>query len=340
MAPTIPQGTNTYIPSHDATNNMVVDYSRSPDEFSLPEYTQYIPVETNVGRYLEMTVEMAGRIVNANGSDMQWPDGVDAPSGAGNRESFEFKPYTTRRFASPFFLGELSVEQASWDILAQYARIHAQRMMTLRTQLAWSAIIAHSWVNTGTATALGGAKWDVATTANKAIKASLDAAFEKINLATLGAVRQDQVQVVVTPTAARLISKSQEIVDHVKGSPHALAEIEGTMGKNWYGLPKKLYGYPIIVEDAVKVTSVKGATKATSYVAPSDDAYMLSRPGELEGVEGAPSFSTITTFLKEELVVEQKHDRDNRTHKGRICDDTATVVTSGISGHQITDILT
>lgn len=338
MAAAIPSGSNTYIPSHDATNNMVVDYSRNPDSFALPSYSQYIPVETQVGRYLKMTVEMAGRLVNSDGREMSWGDGNDAPSGAGNRESFEFLAYQTRRFASAFFLGELAVEQASWDVLAQHARIHAQRIMTLRTQLAVTALTGHSWpaAHTAAVSSIGTAKWDASTTERKDIKKSLDYGFEVIHKATLGSVSQDQVQLLIGPELARKIAASQEIVDHIKGSPFAKEEIEKGLGNAMYGLPSTLYGYPVTVEDAVKVTTRKGATKATEYILPLATPFLLSRPGELEGVEGAPSFSTLTTFVKEEMTVESKHDRDNRTHKGRVVDDTTSVVTSDISGFAFT----
>jgi hypothetical protein len=335
----IPTGTNTYIPSHEATNNMVVDFSRNPDTFPLSKYSQYVPVTENLGRYIEMTVEMAGRIINSNGADMAWPDGVDAPSGAGNREFFQFKGYQTKRYASAFSLGELAAEQAAWDVLAQYARIHAQRMMTLRTQLAVTALAGTAWgANTSAVSSIAGVtgKWDVSTTARKDIKKSLDFAFEIINIATLGAVKQDQMLLLMSPTCARLLSASQEIVDHIKGSPFAKEEIEGGLGNAVYGLPSTLYGFPVVVEDAVKVTSRKGNTKAASYVLGATTPYLLSRPGELEGVEGAPSFSTLTTFLKEELTLEQKHERDDRKHVGRCVDDTDTVVTAPISGFAFT----
>lgn len=341
-----PSGTNTFIPNTDATNNLVVDYSRNPSKFALPNYTQYVSVDKNVGRYITMTVEMAGRILNDNGADLVWGDGSQRPSNQGNTESFNFDSYQTIRYQTGFNLGELAAEQAEWPILAQHARIHAQRMMTLRTVLANTvAQTVANWAaaHTSAVASITGVtgKHDVSTTARKDIKRSFDHAADVIQKATLAAVDLDDLIVVVGPDWARKIAVCQEIVDHIKHSDHAREEIEKGLGPNaQFGLPSTLYGYKIVVEKTVKVTSRKGATKATSYVHDSDKPFMVSRPGGLEGVEGAPSFSTLTTFLKEEMTVESKHDRDNRRHTGSVVDDQVTVLTSGISGFLFQDALT
>lgn len=342
MAAAFPSQYNTFLPSTEATKHLVVDYSRNPNDFALPQYVQYVPVKKNVGRYIEMTVEMAGRILQTDGADMLWADGADAPAGNANLESFEFKPYLTQRFASAFNIGELAAEQAEWDILAQHARIHAQRMMTLRTQKVVTLLqTSGNWpsAHTSAVSSISGVtgKHDVSTTARKDIKRSLDYGADVIRKATLGAVKPSELVYVVSPGYARKISVSQEIVDHIKGSPAAEEEIKKGLGPNsQYGLPSTLYGYPVRVEDAVKVTSRKGATKATSYIMSDGSPVLVSRVGGLEGVEGSPSFSTVTLFLKEEMTVESKHDRDNRKHTGRVVDDFDEVLTSAISGFLFT----
>ncbi len=135
--PTSTIGPNTgYIPDHAATNGLVVDYSRNPSSFGLPNYAQYVPVTKTEGRYVEMTVEVAGRILNTDLADFFWPDEGDAPTGYGNLETFQWQSYVTKRYAFPFRMGELAAEQASWDVLASHGRYSAQRCMTARTQAA------------------------------------------------------------------------------------------------------------------------------------------------------------------------------------------------------------
>lgn len=334
MAAASPGQFNTYIPSTAATKNLVVDFSRNPKEFALPQYVQYVNVDKNVGRYIEMTVEQAGRLLNADGSDMVWPDGQDAPEGAGNAELFEFKSYITTRYARAFRVGELAAEQAAWDILAQNARITSQLMMTLRTQKVMTLAQTTGNYPSGNTADLAGTngitgKHDVSTTARKDIKRSLDYGADVIRRNTLGAVKPSDLIYVVSPGYARKVAVCQEIVDHIKGSPDAKKEIEDGLGPNsQYGLPSKLYGYPVRVEDAVKVTNRRGATKATSYICTDAKPMLVSRPGELQGVEGSPSFSSISLYFKEEMTVWSKHDTDNRNHKGRVVEDYAVVGTA------------
>lgn len=340
MAATYPGGSNTFIPSTEATNNLVVDFSRNPSEFALNQWTKYTPVDKNVFRWVEMTVEMAGRVLNTNGSDMAWGDGAEAPLGQGNTESFEFKTEQTKRYVSPYALGELAEEQAQWDILAQHGRIHAQRSMTLIEVLAINvAQTVANWpsANTGVVTGLDGGAitgaWNASTTARKDIKRSFDYAADIIRQGTLGAVKPSELMVVMSPGCARQISVTQEIVDHIKGSPAAKEELVKGLGPNTqYGLPSTLYGYPIVIDDTVRVTSRKGATKATAYAMDDAKPFMCSKVGELDGIEGSPDFSTFQTFWKEEMTVESKHDRDSRRHLGRVVNDVKTVLTASASG--------
>lgn len=339
MATTFPGGSNTFVPSTEASNNMVVDFSRNPRKFALSQYCQYVPVKKNIGLYYKMTVEMAGRVLNDDLSDLAWPDGAEAPSQIGNLEEFGIEQFHTKRYAPGFRIGELAADQADWDVLAQHARIHAQRMMTARTVKAQTVLQNTANYPTGHTSLVTDIPdvttyWDLATTNNMVIKRSLDYAADQIQKATLGAVEPDEMIFVIGPDIARRITVSQEFRDHIKQSPQALQTLKGEIGpKNNFGMPEELYGYKCVVEKTVRVTNRKGSAKATSYVLPGTRAMMLSRPGGLEGVEGAPSFSTATIFLKEEMTVESKHDRDNRRHVGRVVDDFDSIITAGIAGY-------
>lgn len=335
---------NTFVPSAEATNNMVVGFSRDPKKFALPNYVQYVPVKLNAGRYWRVTAELAGRILNTDLQDFAWPDGVDAPSGTAGRETFGLYGYTTQRLAFPFSLGEIAADQASWDILAFHARIHMQRCMTARTQAVYN-VLSTSGNYDGQTSAVGSisgvaGQHDLSTTARKDIKKTFDYMADQIRKSTLGAVEPQDLHVVVGPDWARKVASGQEIVDHVKHSPAAREELEKGLAPNTrYGLPTTLYGYNIHVEDAVKVTSRRGATAVKTYIWDGDNVVMLARPGELEGVEGAPSFSACTLFMKEENTVEQKHDRDNRVHKGRVVDDYDVVMTAPAAAFLATNAL-
>jgi hypothetical protein len=214
--------------------------------------------------------------------------------------------------------------------------------MTARTQAAVTLMTtAGNWAaaHTSAVSSISGVtgKWDVSTTARRDIKRSLDYAAETIVKATLGAVKQENLMVVMSPGCARRISVCQEIVDYIKGSPAAEKELVKTLSTpNRFGIPDTLYGYKVVIENAVKVTSRKGATKATSFVLGDTTPFMCSRVGGLEGIEGSPSFSTCQIFMYEELTTEQKHDRDNRRHLGRVVDNYAAKLVAGISGFLFT----
>ena len=130
------------------------------------------------------------------------------------------------------------------------------------------------------------------------------------------------------------MSMCQEIVDYVKASPEALAQIKGELGgrNTRYGLPDKLYGFETFVESTRKVTSRKGATRAVSSVFPTTQAVLCSRVGELEGVAGAPSFSTLVIFAYEEMTVETKNDSDNRRTIGRVVENITAKLAAPASG--------
>lgn len=350
MTATFPGGNvNTFVPSTQATDNLVIDFSRNPEKFPLNKYCKIVPVSKSVGYYTRLTVEEAGRVLQTNLSDRKWADGDDAPSGRGNSESFEFLSYQTERYVYNFRLGQKSAAQASWDILAQHGRIVAQQAMTGRTQMAITKLTTtgnydSSHVNSDVTTISGvTGQWDASTVSRKDIKRCLDYAADTIRKDTLGSISMEDFRLVISPDCARRIAVSNEIVSHISQSPDALAEIKGKLGPAAaYGLPSRLYGMEVVIEDTVKVTSRKGATKATSYVLGGDYAIVMARPGSIDAPKdsnSAPSFATLTLFAYEEMTVEEKLDVDNRVHRGRVVDDFDIQLTAPISGFLFTDIL-
>jgi hypothetical protein len=125
---------NAFVPNHEASGKLVVGFSRNPSEFAIAKWAQIIPVKQIMGYYLRITLEEAGRLLQSDGSNFAWPDGSDRPKGEENLESHEFFPFLCQRYAPTVPLGNLTVENASWDVIAGYAAIRAQQAMTLRTQ--------------------------------------------------------------------------------------------------------------------------------------------------------------------------------------------------------------
>lgn len=343
--PVLPGGSNTYVKDFRSSGKLQVSFSRNPNKFALANYAQIVPVERDAGFYLNINVEQAGRIVSTDLSEFRWPDSADAPDANDGTEKFNFKDFRTTRYAYPFKLGQKAREQADFDIEKTEAAIVSQRAMTARTQSAVTVLTADanwdaSHVKIVSSIPNNSGTWDASTTARQDIKRSLHYADEIIAMDTLGVVSPDDFQIVMNPNTAKGIARCQEIVDHIKGSPDAYGQVNG--GGKWgkYGLPDRLYGYPIVIEDAVKTTNTRGATRAAQRVLPDGVVLMLSRVGGMVSQGDGPSFSTITLFVYEDMSVETKDDPDNRRMKGRVVDDFAAVLTAPVSGFYFKGVLT
>jgi len=334
-----PSAYNTFIRDHDASNKMVVDFARNINAFAVNRYAQVVPVNKVAGYYLEMTIEEAGRIINANLDNFVWHDGQPAPEGNEGLESFEYQPFRTKRYTYPFNLGDLTISQASWNILAQHSSIKARQAMTARTQLAITALTttgnyATSHVMNVTTITGNSGNWAQSTTARQDIKRSLTTASEQILDDTLAAIELDDLILVISSALAADLAQSQEIVDYIKGSPQALAQVKGELpGQNsMYGLPDKLYGFPLVVEKTRKVTTRKGATKSVSPILAKATPFLCARPGGLVGVADAPNFSTCVLFAQEEMTVETLRDAPNRRTTGRVVENLAAYIVAPASG--------
>lgn len=342
MAAAYMSGSNIFIPTFEASGKIVEQYSRNKEDFACNRYTTITPVQKRSGYYLKITAEEAARVLTSDLSQFVWFDGNDAPSGVWNNESFEFVNYECIRKAFPYQIGYLASDQADWQLLASHAAIYAQLAMTARTQAVLniaSTASSYATAHNKTATAWGGGKWDAGTTAAPYVLKSFNAMAQQIHKSTLGAVRPKDLIVVVGPETAAGMAESQEIREYVKQSPFAMAQIKGD-SPNFnmqYGLPEKLYGYDIVVEDAVVVQQKKGATAAPAFML-SDTAFMCARPGGLvsNGASG-PSFGTFHVFSYEEMTIESRDDPNNRRHDARIVDDYVVKMVAQASGAIATD---
>jgi hypothetical protein len=341
MPQVLPGGSNTFVPSHEASNKLIVEYARNPKSFVVTEYTQLIKTPKNTGYYLVLNIDEAGRVLNDQGKEYNWADGENAPSGRDGTSEHVFLPFLTNRRAYPFTLGDLAVDQATWDIIAAHAARHAQKAMTVRTMDAVKAatttgnhIASHiidvtsysddTGSNTGT--------WAASTSARQDIKRSIHGAIQVMLDDTLAAIDVDDLKLVMSSTLAQAIAQSQELVDYLRGSPDALSQVRGELRSSnpnaEFGLPEKLYGVKLCVEKTRRVTSKRRATRAVSEVLAADTPFLVARPGSLEGHYGAPSFSAITNFIYEEMTTETKHDKDNRRTAGRVVENFVHVVTA------------
>lgn len=335
-----PGAYNVVVKSHEASGKLVVDFARNISKFAVNQYVQIVPAKAITGYYLEFTVEEAARILHSDLRNFVWYDGDPAPTGQGDSESFQFKEFRCTRRAFPVPLGDMTIENASWNILAQHSSIKARQAMVARTQLAITAATtsgnyASSHVLNATAISGASGNWAQSTTARQDIKRSIETAVELILDDTLNAVEMADLCLVISGELAKDMSLSQEITDYIKGSPEAYAQIRGELpSRNGgaYGLPDTLYGVKLVVENTRKVTSKKGATTARSQVLAKGTPFICSRPGGLESVADSPSFSTLSIFAQEEMTVETLPDPINRRKLLRVVDTIDAKVTAPAAG--------
>jgi len=342
MAATVPESSNTFVPELQA--GLVSSFSRNQQKFPVNKYAQIVPVDKEVGYYTRINREEAGRVLSTNGLENMWADSQDRPTENGDNEEFTFETYRTYRRSFGFVLGDKAVDQASFDVKAKAASVAAEKAMRMRTQqIVTLATTSGNYDTThvsAVASIAGNAgTWEQSTTARSDIKRSLHHVAELLIKDSLNGISAEDIMLVMSPGCARKMALSQELIDYIKGSPDAMNQIRGE-GKNvMFGLPDRLYGYPIVIEDSYKVTTKKGASSVTRAAILSDTTpFMCSRVGALvdERLPNSSSFSTLSLYIYEDMSVEEFYEKKHRRHEGFVTDDIGAIMTAPVSGFLFT----
>jgi hypothetical protein len=350
---------SVYTPNVEASGGLVVGYSRNMNDFPVNNYIELFASKEMFGLYWQWTSRNAARILSATDREHVWADGDPRPPGLGNTESFITQSYKTTRRAYTFSLGEMTVEQMSFDLLMANSNDMGQQMMTARTMLVQSALAAANW-GTNTAAVNGqilttGQTWATGSTGmvqtntnpvgtlstqGANILQSLQYGIRTVHQQTIGSVGVDKLVLVINPVTAQAMAASTEVRDYIKQSVYALAQLRGDVynQNGIWGLPTHIYGVRIIVEDAVRVsTNVGAANDVLGYVMPTGVAYLLAAPSSLVGLVGSRSFSTVQTFFwRDEATVEVMHDVINKRFMGSLISNYVPVIASTLSGFYFT----
>lgn len=327
---------NAYLPDFETSGKLVVDFSRNVKSFAVNNYTQLIPVSNQLFPWARFDAEESARQVSESGDEWLWPDGVDAPSGNYIQRMFRWLEGRTERRAFPWALPQEGEKQATLPIKQSTASAAASIAMLNRTIRAVKILTTsgnHISTHVLDVPTVGGTGTFAQSTVQRStIRKVFNAAKERIHLQTLGSVTEDDLVFVCSPTMAKQISESMEIIDYLRSSPFALSEVKGELAKGnknaRYDLPSRLFGIKVEVEDAVRVTNKRGGTKTTQYVMPTATPFITARPGELTGIEGTPSFSAVCNFVWEDMKTESETDRWNRRLKGRVVDNSKFIMTA------------
>lgn len=345
--PGLPSATNVTVPTHEASGNLTIGYSRNARDFNIPKYCKYLPSSKNVGLYMKQSFQEQVRVPTIQ--EFGWAPGQMRPRHTNGLEQFLMVPYLTKRYDYGASMDDDTARLATWPIVSAHARIHCTQLMTARTVRmltvatntalwAQSADADMTSAHTGTASAIAGGFLDQGTTTNPYIKTFLNYVAALIDLETAGAVNVKDLWFIINPNQAVLWGLSQEILAFIKGSPYAGIELDrGLDPNNKFGLPTRLYGYNILVENASRVTSRRGATLTKQYIMPDETVLCVSRPGGLIGVEGFSDFSTlIMPWYRDEMSLETKEDSYNRLVDVNVCEQTIEILASPPSGFLLT----
>lgn len=342
--------TNAILP--EATG-ILVGFVRDPKRFKLNEYCQLVNSPGTTGIYHELDRDRPIRVVTD--AEFAWEDGDDSPTGNTNKGNFQVQEFRCYRRAIPFVVGEEAAEafqkQGAFDPIAFESQSCASQAMVQRTKRVMADLDAvGSWTGyTASATSLGGGKWDAGTSANPYLKKGILEACRKINFATNGVVQMQDLVLILNPIDAIKISASQEMHDYIKSSPDAEKMITGELRPNQnqlWGLPSRIHGLKVVVEDAVYVSTrnnADGTAGTRAYLKAEDSAIIVSRAGGVDAPYGAKSFSTEQLFYhKYEMAVEMRSGSDNwhKRHEGRVLDYYATKLVALPTGYFVSDIIT
>jgi hypothetical protein len=301
-----PSPTNTYPPSWDATGQIIA-FVRDPNKFMLNNYCEFRPATMMQGLYLYLDGDQAAR-VPADG-EYDFADGARRPEGQDELAQFRFAPYFCNRKNYPYTLGNMTRAQCPWNLEAAQAAFAMQKAITLRT---WRVVTMletpANWLgNTGDMNVINGNSGyiDTADTTNLAIRKMVNQVVLDIQLGTNGMVTENDLRQVMSPTVAAAAGQSHEMADYVKSSVWAKSTLEGNLfNRNRpYNLPPVLYGVETVVENAVRVSSRKGAaTVAKGFIKDSVTpsvvfcAKIKGLPGDQVGPFPTPNFSTFQIF--------------------------------------------
>jgi hypothetical protein len=343
---TIGGGLSTFVPTFsEATGLIQTEFTRNVKSFALNRYTKLVPVSTVSGYYLKINSDEAVRVIDEK--DFRWAYGEDRPTGVNN--DFDFAQFTTRRFEKGFHIPYETAKVAAWDIVAQHARSRATQLMTLRTFRALSVLTnTANWTSNvnyfadyealSGDTAANGVYTSPTSTTNIYVQRLFQTATEKLMVNTGGAVQMQDIVAVMSPKTAFKLSQTLELRELIKYT-QGVNLMEGSGKFSRYGLAPNLFGIgDIVIEDAVRVTSQKGATRAADYILATDAVLFVSRPGGLVGVEGGANFATCTNFVYEDMTVETFDDPKNRRTTGSIVDNSVAELTAPLAGIYVANI--
>lgn len=339
---------NVFIPGFDDALNLIVGYSRNDKKFPFLNYCTMKTGKVWAGLYPKFDPHDLMRINYANGRDFLFPDGTPRPVGTNNytNNRFSWLQYQMQRYSYNGSIGYLTTQQSGWDVKKKLLDDLATKAMIQKAYMALTEVTTttnYPSSHVATAASWGGGTWLAGTINTPTIGPSLAKIRSTILKDTAGKVRGDELVLVVNPDLAYQMALTQEIRAFVAQQAGSLQVLEGKnpgMRDNWL-LPDNLYGFKIIIEDTPIVTGLKDADPtgdSVSYILGAGTAFVVARPGSLDGDAGGSEFSTLhcLQYKEEEMLMETFDEPKHRLIDIYITDSFTFLVPAGESGAIIT----
>lgn len=304
MAQSFATASNVFVPGYSAelTTRLNVEYVRNWKEFPFLMMSSRTTIPTPSFLYKRTDPAAQGRVLS-NPQAYEFPDGQERPNnGQENQSVHDFVQVNAKRYSFSYYVGDLTQEFSADDEVQRAINNLGGVAATSMADVWYTALAAsgnHLSTHVDTATNWGGGLWGSATSANRYIQKSLMAIRKIIRKDTLNGVGADDLILLVGPDVADGMSRSQEIADTLIRTDSYKDYLQFEMFRNQldtYGLPPKLYGYTLIVDDFVKETARPLATASKSFFAGSNTAYVVTKADALKGQNGNTSFSSMHIF--------------------------------------------
>lgn len=309
MAAAFGSATNGFIPGFNGqmTERLVVDYGRNYKECPVVGLADIITSDVPAGYFARIEPDQQAMLIDSPNAFL-WPDNTPAPVQEDNRRPHEFIEWAAKRYTYQAYVGQLEKQFTSWDVEAQVINDLGNKAMLNRAKLFYTLVSTTStYTNAGgtgvnhtdTATNLGGGLWGAGTSANRHIQKTIAAVLQAMEKATVNGLSLNDLWLVVSPTVADVMARSQEIADGIHRTTDLKDYIQGDLFSEQfarYGLPPKLYGVNLLVDKWIERTAKIGATATKTFVAGSNAAYMLHRPGGIKSASGGRAFGSVGFF--------------------------------------------
>ena len=313
MAYSFTSATNGFVAgfSGGMTEKLIVDFSRDWKKCPVMGLADVITSDIPAGYFARIKPDPQGQLVDSP-QGFLWPDNTPSPDQADNRREHEFQEWAAKRYQYSAWVGDLEKQFTAWDVEAQVVNDLGNKGMLNRAKQFYSlAGTAGTWTDAGgtgvnhtdTATNLGGGQWNAGTSANRYIQKTFAAVLQALTKATVNGLELNDLYCVISPVVADQMARSQEIADGYHRQQDFSEYMQYSLYANQmarYGLPPKLYGINLIVDDWIERTTKIGATATKTFVPEGGSAkaaYFMVKPGGIKSASGGRSHGTFGFFV-------------------------------------------